>query len=194
MLPTSSKTQRTVITRSRPSLSCLPCRRRKVKCDKQHPICNSCVKASIECSFGGDSGPPTPTGVKRRLNDHPEDRRGSEDHVSKSDDSSRTVSIHQGHAFHIGQNGRSARELITTVSLPVANARSAHGHVSKDFERPKSVNRGHFHVGNGNRTRFVENTFWASVKGFVSTYDYENSEQRSDSVGLLSGRIGSQLR
>ncbi|KAJ9651514.1 hypothetical protein H2198_009211 [Neophaeococcomyces mojaviensis] len=39
------------ITRSRISYSCQTCRRRKVKCDKTHPICGGCQKAGEECVY-----------------------------------------------------------------------------------------------------------------------------------------------
>ncbi|KAJ5188210.1 hypothetical protein N7472_007224 [Penicillium cf. griseofulvum] len=39
------------ITRNRASYSCHTCRRRKVKCDKIHPICGNCVKNNTECIY-----------------------------------------------------------------------------------------------------------------------------------------------
>ena len=33
--------------------SCVTCRRRKVRCDKIHPSCTNCSKAGIECIFPG---------------------------------------------------------------------------------------------------------------------------------------------
>ena len=39
------------ITRSRVSYSCHTCRRRKVKCDKVHPVCGNCVKTGSECVY-----------------------------------------------------------------------------------------------------------------------------------------------
>ncbi|KAL3467961.1 fungal-specific transcription factor domain-containing protein [Aspergillus heterothallicus] len=39
------------ITRNRASYSCHTCRRRKVKCDKVHPICGNCVKNGTECIY-----------------------------------------------------------------------------------------------------------------------------------------------
>ena len=40
-----------VVTRSRPSLSCLPCKRRKVKCEKQHPTCGNCMRMQKVCCY-----------------------------------------------------------------------------------------------------------------------------------------------
>ncbi|KAL5339900.1 hypothetical protein BJX70DRAFT_362797 [Aspergillus crustosus] len=39
------------ITRNRASYSCHICRRRKVKCDKVHPICGNCIKNGTECIY-----------------------------------------------------------------------------------------------------------------------------------------------
>ncbi|KAL4960254.1 putative C6 transcription factor [Aspergillus stella-maris] len=39
------------ITRNRTSYSCHTCRRRKVKCDKVHPICGNCSKNGTECIY-----------------------------------------------------------------------------------------------------------------------------------------------
>lgn len=48
---------RKVIKRNRQVVSCVPCRTRKLKCDRQQP-CNSCVKRSdaVSCKFFGASG------------------------------------------------------------------------------------------------------------------------------------------
>lgn len=43
------------ITRTRVSYSCHTCRRRKVKCDKVHPICGNCVKNGSECHYDSRS-------------------------------------------------------------------------------------------------------------------------------------------
>lgn len=50
------------ITRSRPSFSCLTCRRRKVKCERQHPTCDNCIKANEECRYA--TSQPTATQKK----------------------------------------------------------------------------------------------------------------------------------
>lgn len=39
------------ITRNRASYSCATCRRRKVKCDKVHPICGGCDRAGEQCVY-----------------------------------------------------------------------------------------------------------------------------------------------
>ncbi|KAJ5552017.1 transcriptional regulator family: Fungal Specific TF [Penicillium sp. DV-2018c] len=39
------------ITRNRTSYSCHTCRRRKVKCDKIHPVCGNCLKNDTKCTY-----------------------------------------------------------------------------------------------------------------------------------------------
>jgi hypothetical protein len=40
------------IRRNRASYSCQTCRRRKIKCDKEHPACGSCVRTQEPCVYG----------------------------------------------------------------------------------------------------------------------------------------------
>ena len=51
-LPISQSRQ---IHRNRISYSCHACRRRKVKCDRQHPICGNCTRASDVCIYDDHS-------------------------------------------------------------------------------------------------------------------------------------------
>lgn len=43
------------ITRPRPSLSCLVCRQRKVRCDRQHPSCGYCLKIKQPCQYDNNN-------------------------------------------------------------------------------------------------------------------------------------------
>jgi hypothetical protein len=43
--------------RRRKVLSCMDCRRRKVQCDRQLPVCGRCDKAGKPCSYEDDSSP-----------------------------------------------------------------------------------------------------------------------------------------
>ncbi|EYE98829.1 putative C6 transcription factor [Aspergillus ruber CBS 135680] len=52
------------ITRNRASYSCHSCRRRKVKCDKVHPVCGNCAKNGNECVY--DAAPQRDTGSRSR--------------------------------------------------------------------------------------------------------------------------------
>ncbi|KAJ5625252.1 transcriptional regulator family: Fungal Specific TF [Penicillium lagena] len=63
-----------LITRNRASYSCHMCRRRKVKCNKVHPVCGNCVKNGTDCVYDvssqNDENPRDSSrsghGVKRR--------------------------------------------------------------------------------------------------------------------------------
>ncbi|OBT81280.1 hypothetical protein VE02_10150 [Pseudogymnoascus sp. 03VT05] len=52
-----------VITRSRPSLNCLPCKRRKIKCGKQRPACFHCKRLNESCVY--ELFPPQTTNYQR---------------------------------------------------------------------------------------------------------------------------------
>ncbi|EKG18166.1 hypothetical protein MPH_04555 [Macrophomina phaseolina MS6] len=57
----------TKVTRVRPQLSCIPCRQGKLKCNRQHPACDQCVKRSREshCNYV----PPPPKDRTRKAKD-----------------------------------------------------------------------------------------------------------------------------
>ena len=54
------------------ALSCQECRRRKVKCDRQLPICGTCIDSSMACIY--PAGPLKP-GPKPGFNRRPKKRR-----------------------------------------------------------------------------------------------------------------------
>ncbi|KAJ5901501.1 hypothetical protein N7495_002029 [Penicillium taxi] len=88
------------ITRNRASYSCHTCRRRKVKCDKIHPICGNCSKTGGECIYDlssqkreeRDSSTRIAQGVKRRR----ENPRGDEEELVNEGDIEELQSIY-GH-------------------------------------------------------------------------------------------------
>ena len=47
---------------TKPTLACIRCSERKVRCDKQNP-CNACVRHKVECIFP----PPKPSRRKRKF-------------------------------------------------------------------------------------------------------------------------------
>lgn len=55
--------ERRVLKRRRPALSCISCRRRKIKCDRTSP-CGQCVAISTQCAFqqfDNQASPPAPS-------------------------------------------------------------------------------------------------------------------------------------
>ncbi len=75
----SGKDHRRQITRNRISYSCVTCRRRKVKCDKAHPICGGCKKANEHCLYGEDtkSMDPVPGPPNDEITDGSKKRKSS---------------------------------------------------------------------------------------------------------------------
>lgn len=61
--------------RRRPALSCLECRRRKVKCDRSDP-CRNCVSVKTKCAFKIYSDSPGPT-TQAQPQQHQGSSRGS---------------------------------------------------------------------------------------------------------------------
>jgi hypothetical protein len=55
---TSSLASRAPASKGSKSRSCVVCRSRKVRCDKQSPACSNCHRANIACVFPSDDRPP----------------------------------------------------------------------------------------------------------------------------------------
>jgi ribosomal protein L37AE/L43A len=54
--PAASRPPHRQIHRNRASYSCHSCRRRKVKCDRQHPTCGNCQKMAEGCVYSDNTG------------------------------------------------------------------------------------------------------------------------------------------
>ena len=54
------------ITRPRPSLSCVVCRRRKVRCGREQPACGNCVRIQETCEYEGDARDGSGPQAKRK--------------------------------------------------------------------------------------------------------------------------------
>ncbi|KAJ5226490.1 hypothetical protein N7468_007715 [Penicillium chermesinum] len=65
------------ITRNRASYSCHACRRRKVKCDKVHPICGNCAKTGADCVYDTSSQKQKDTRDTASRNQGTKRRRGT---------------------------------------------------------------------------------------------------------------------
>ena len=58
-MPPAESGQHVRISRPRPSLSCLGCRRRKVRCGREQPACGNCVRIKENCEYEIDIQRPT---------------------------------------------------------------------------------------------------------------------------------------
>ncbi|RVX72028.1 hypothetical protein B0A52_04626 [Exophiala mesophila] len=68
-----AKLEKRQITRNRASYSCATCRRRKVKCDKVHPICGGCEKAGEQCVYASAEGDAQKTDSSKQRQSHGEE-------------------------------------------------------------------------------------------------------------------------
>lgn len=143
--------------------SCITCRRRKVKCDKKQP-CSNCLRAKIECIFPGPGRAPRKSrkppdaelldrlrrleGVVQNLNAQVEEHE-QEAAERERDNDSRQGSL-SDHCFGTGNGG-----LKESASVAVDN--SVEGLESR-FGR-LVVEKG--------RSRYINNSFWASLNNEV---------------------------
>ncbi|KAH8699175.1 hypothetical protein BGW36DRAFT_293602 [Talaromyces proteolyticus] len=74
------------ITRNRASYSCHTCRRRKVKCDKAHPICGNCLKNGTECNYDTAAPKKGDTDEGDEFSQHGVKRRRGMSQVLKDED------------------------------------------------------------------------------------------------------------
>ncbi|KAF2186646.1 hypothetical protein K469DRAFT_706628 [Zopfia rhizophila CBS 207.26] len=134
--------------------SCVTCRKRKVKCDKKHP-CSNCARAKIECVFPGPGRAPRKSrkpldgelmerlrrleGVVQSLNAQVE-----EEQTNGGEEKSR-----QGSAVGGCPNGRESPSVAVDNSVEGLESRF-----------------GRLVVDQG-RSRYINNSFWASLNNEV---------------------------
>lgn len=157
--------------------SCVICRRRKVRCNKQYP-CSNCAKAKVQCIF------PAPERAKRRPRKPPDGELMSrlrrlegviqgmgmsvEDELASSDGQGMGHSVdqqqhqHQGTGSQSGSHSsahqQSTRDSMRHVPAPNSPDGIVNGEFSNDFSRL---------VVNEGKSRYVNNRFWATLSSEV---------------------------
>ena len=145
--------------------SCVICRRRKVRCNKQYP-CSNCAKAKVQCVF------PAPERAKRRPRKPPDSemlvrlRRlegviqgmgmSVEDELAASNGEGPPTGP-GGDASQMPQGGPQSsamREAMSQIQAPQSPDASSNGDLNNDFSRL---------VVNEGRSRYVNNRFWATL-------------------------------
>ncbi|KAL5117156.1 hypothetical protein ACEQ8H_004981 [Pleosporales sp. CAS-2024a] len=142
--------------------SCVTCRRRKVKCDKKHP-CSHCLRAKIECIFPGPGRAPRKS---RKLPDAEllERLRRLEGVVSSLN---AQVEEHEHEAAERERGGS-----LGDGSCPTANSNTSpnappEAIVATDDSVEGLENRfGRLFIEKG-RSRYINNSFWASLNNEV---------------------------
>lgn len=139
--------------------SCVTCRRRKVKCDKKNP-CSNCVRAKIECVFPGPGRAPRKSrkppdaellerlrrleGVVSSLNAQVEEH----EHEAAERERQTSTSEKDGCPFS-GTNGPNSPSVIEDNSVEGLENRFGRLVVEKG------------------RSRYINNSFWASLNNEV---------------------------
>lgn len=175
--------------------SCITCRRRKVKCDKKQP-CSNCARAKIECIFPGPGRAPRKSrkppdaellerlrrleGVVQTLNAQVEEHE-QEAAERERDNNSRQGSVSEN---CFAGNGASRNSPSVVVDNSVEGLESRFGRLV--------VEKG--------RSRYINNSFWASLNNEVEDLksvliepsddeDDPNSPDSSEQSGQHQGYI-----
>ncbi|KAF2622361.1 hypothetical protein BU25DRAFT_377836 [Macroventuria anomochaeta] len=174
--------------------SCITCRKRKVKCDKKQP-CSNCARAKIECVFPGPGRAPRKSrkppdaellerlrrleGVVQNLNAQVEEHE-QEAAERERENGSRQESVSE----HCFGNGSSKNSPSVVVDNSVEGLESRFGRLV--------VKKG--------RSRYINNSFWASLNNEVEDLkavliepsddeDDANSPNSSEQPGQHQGYI-----
>jgi hypothetical protein len=114
------------IHRNRASYSCHSCRRRKVKCDRQHPTCGNCSKMAEACVYSDNTGKGAANKEKNKNRDRPA-----------------TTTEHRETQF--GNPGSPPKRLRTNSGTSMATASSEDETSSyRSHSRSSSLNQGDF--------------------------------------------------
>lgn len=142
--------RRRIVNRPRPIVSCLSCRSRKLKCDREQP-CQQCMRAgrASTCSYASGSGSGTPPDSSRLSADARSSPRNESSHLDKPSSSSTKaqwrpspISNLLDNSDRADDNSTQSRERPTRLPPPVACSRFA-----PPAERLKI---------NGNQTRYTQ--------------------------------------
>jgi hypothetical protein len=163
------------------SRSCVVCRSRKVRCDKQSPACSNCRRANIACVFPSDDRPPRwARGLVDKANatnssapetDEQEVRRVMErlqnleslvkELSSQLKESQAANSSAGGSSSGIGSPDKFISDHDADSHRDISPASDATG-VSKQF--------GRLVVQNASRSRYVSSGFWSRINDEVSQF------------------------
>lgn len=164
------------------SRSCVVCRSRKVRCDKQSPACSNCRRANIDCVFPSDDRPPRWV-------------RGLVNKASKS--SSLTPETQDQEAHRVMERLHNLESLVRELSSQLKESQTANSlaggsssgigspdnrntdpdledsaPVSPSFATTSTVEKqlGRLVVQNASRSRYVSSSFWSRINDEVLCY------------------------
>ncbi|KAL3459026.1 hypothetical protein BJX64DRAFT_207888 [Aspergillus heterothallicus] len=176
------------VKRPRPSLSCIICRRRKVRCGREHPQCANCVRMKENCVYEATvgeqlTGHVEDVSVKRQQSESVGHltwshwRPGETDKASEPHNGFRRGAPAAGHVAPLFTEGDvPARKSSTPVS-----ASETTSDVSTRQQQP--FTRDYLSLRRGGHTRYIGQAFWGSVAGLESVSDdFLNDSQDADPV------------
>jgi hypothetical protein len=145
------------------SRSCVTCRRRKVKCDKESP-CSNCVRNRIECIFPGPGRAP-------RKSRKPPDAELLE-RLRRLEGVVTSLNAQvEGHEQEAAERERERQNSTSAEACPMAQQDKRNAQNGANVAADNSVegleNRfGRLVVEKG-RSRYINNSFWASLNNEV---------------------------
>jgi len=142
MSSSSHKRMRSGVHRRRAILSCQACRARRLKCDRNRPICSRCAQSEEQCVWAVDGSLRFPSEQQRPIRQNGESKESpakndaqmeSESDLSAPEDLQPSPSIHGNH-------------------------------------RPSTSWTGYLTNQHGGRSRYVPSSFWANIDHDVGTH------------------------
>ena len=131
-----------VITRNRASYSCHNCRRRKIKCDKTHPVCGACQRTSEDCVYNDNNNQdPTSTSTSTYTESSPEDirsgvKRRIDVSASRESSTDRTSPTTSEGTYEPGKQSSIEDRLDRLTSLVEALSKGSNGSIGKAHDEP----------------------------------------------------------
>ncbi|PSN70365.1 hypothetical protein BS50DRAFT_488478 [Corynespora cassiicola Philippines] len=144
IVPSVELLGRAPIKRARPQLSCTPCRQGKLKCNREHPVCDQCAKRSKHdaCHYV----PPPPK------NRQAQNMRGRIKNLE-----SLVVNL-------INQKAQEQESTGNGPQIPTHSSRAAGEVIRGASIEPDAETFGQLHISNsGNETRYVGAGHWSSL-------------------------------
>ncbi|KAF2237244.1 hypothetical protein EV356DRAFT_511953 [Viridothelium virens] len=188
--------------------SCVTCRRRKVKCDKKHP-CSNCVRAHIDCIYPAPGRAPRKVkkstdgdlmdrlrrleGIMKSLEPEIEEHHsvnGNSRQGSKSD----VPVLNHRDSIHSLNGEKAWSPVAPPDDSPDATADSNLPDNDKDPVNREFENRFGRLVIHEGKSRYVNNSFWASLSGEVEDIKGILNEDTEDETDSMSPTSQSQVQ
>lgn len=171
------------IKRPRLSLSCIVCRRRKVRCGREHPECANCVRMKKNCIYKAMVRDDVTDQVHHHDYLVPPDFNGPKPHTRpltwshwEPAETDNTINTRDepppGAASSSNHEQGVTPSLEETIQLPDDHRRRARSGTSSSMlaSTPASANHrdGYLSLRRGSRARYIGQCFWGFVAGKVS--------------------------